>query len=477
MPERAGNRTIFTLVEICRSIKKTLDERYTSRFWAKAELTKLNFYKYSGHAYPDLVQKDDGRIIAQMRGVIWKSDLIRIQSAFLRDVGQPLSEGIEMLFEASITFDAVHGISLRIHQIDTTFTLGHIEREKRLTIERLKSDGLLDANKNKTLRELPKNIAVISVETSKGWADFRQVVAPYIEHFGLFFMLFPALLQGDEAVHSIRSQLRKILSVQTHFDAVMIIRGGGGEAGLTCYNSYELCKDLATFPLPVLTGIGHSTNQTVAEMIAYHHAITPTALGEYYIELFKTKESELKLTCDYIVKLATRSIQRDKSNLKNQVKILFNTSKRHTRILDAAIRQMISTIDLSVQKGFTSEHNKISELCRSFHHSSDAFFRHHEREMSMISRFIRIQHPDTILRKGYAYLISNEKTLTSISQLSENQIINIILQDGKATARVLSKANSSHNEQEKDESTGRSKRPETKNPESAEFSPGQTPEL
>ncbi|MCX8147914.1 exodeoxyribonuclease VII large subunit [Thermaurantimonas aggregans] len=451
MPERTGDKVIFSLLEVCNSIKKTLDTRYTSRFWVRAELMKLNYYKYSGHAYPDLVQKDDGRIVAQLKGIIWKSDLLKIQSAFQRNVNQPLTEGIEILFEASITYDAVHGLSLRIHQIDTTFSLGLIEKEKIQTIERLKNEGIFEANKNKSIRELPKNVAIISVETSKGWADFRQVIEPYISYYGLFFMMFPALLQGEGAVSTIREQLRRIQSVAKEFDMVMIIRGGGGEAGLSCYNNYDLCHDIATFPIPVLTGIGHSTNLTVAEMVAYYNAITPTALAEYYLNIFKTRESELVWTADSISKYTSLHIQQQKNHLNNLLTHLKNSSTRQLSSMKSAIEQTVENMHLSTQQVFQWHTSTLTEAIEKIQKNFVAYVSNQQKELQTITRIIRIQHPENILKKGYAYLLAGETAIKSVSQLFKNQEITLVLKDGRALGKILHVEKNTTNEQEKEE--------------------------
>jgi exodeoxyribonuclease VII large subunit len=437
MPQTFGDKKVFSLFEVCSSIKKTLDERYTSRFWVRAELMKLNYYKYSGHSYPDLVQKDDGRVVAQLRAIIWKSDLLRIQSAFLQVLNEPLKDGLEILFEASITFDAVHGLSLRIHQIDTSFSLGMIEREKLETIAKLKSRGVFELNKNRSFRDLPKNVAVISVETSKGWSDFQKVVEPYTTKYGLFFMLFPALLQGDEAVASIRQQLRKILSVHTSFDMVMIIRGGGGEAGLSCYNNYNLCSDIATYPLPVLTGIGHSTNLTVAEMVAFHHAITPTALAEYYLDIFHKRESELKSVGHAIVKQVTFALKIHKTQIKN---ILIKTTSSFPRKItyqQFKISSLIHTYQSNIFRIIKAQHGRLDFEIVTLIKSGQSQLKKYNRELSTIEKIIQIQNPENILKKGYAYITANKRTIRSIKQLKANQEIIITMKDGIVNADVL----------------------------------------
>lgn len=437
MPQTIGDKKVFSLFEVCSSIKKTLELRYSSKFWVRAELMKLNYYKYSGHAYPDLVQKDDGRVVAQLRAIIWKSDLIKIQSAFFRELNEPLKDGMEILFEASIVFDAVHGLSLRIHQIDTSFSLGMLEREKLETIAKLKSIGIFDLNKSRTFRDLPKNVAVISVETSKGWSDFQKVVEPYKQKYGLFFMLFPALLQGDEAVASIRQQLRRILSVQNSFDMVMIIRGGGGEAGLSCYNNFDLCSDIATFPLPVLTGIGHSTNQTVAEMVAFHHAITPTALAEYYLDIFHQRERELQSLGEFIVKQATFALKIHKSHIKNIHAKIHTSVPRKLANEHTKIASLIHSYQNSITRAFKEFFNRLRFERNSLVRFVEFHLKNYFKELSTTERIIQIQNPENILKKGYAYITSGKETIRTIKQLKKHQLITITMKDGIVDADVL----------------------------------------
>lgn len=259
MPETVNNKKIFSLLEVTSSIQKTLSARYTSSFWVKAEMNKLNFYKQSGHCYPDLVEKQDGKVIAQIRSNLWKDDYMKINNTFLEVLKEPLKDGIKILFLAKVSFDPVHGLALRIIDIDPGYTLGDLEKEKQETIKKLQDEGIFNRNKSLKLPLLPQRIAIISVETSKGYGDFMKVIDGNPWNYKFFCFLFPSLLQGEKAVEGIINQLTRIKKVINHFDAVAIIRGGGGDIGLSCYNNYQLSKEFALFPIPVITGIGHST--------------------------------------------------------------------------------------------------------------------------------------------------------------------------------------------------------------------------
>ncbi len=281
----ADPQEIYTLKQVVLSIRKTIEERYQRLYWVKAEMHKLNRYP-SGHCFPELLQKEDGKIVAEIRGTIWSQQFDRINKRFMEVVKEPLKEDTTLLMQVRISFHETYGLSLQILDIDPNYALGELHRERQETLQKLQKEGLLNANQALPFPLLPKRIAVISADSSKGLSDFNKVIGENAWGYHFFTMLFPAYLQGDQAANSIMKQLQRIARVQHHFDVVVIVRGGGGEVGLSCYNNYALCRAIASFPLPVLTGIGHSTNLTVAEMVAFRNAITPTELGEFLIQAF-----------------------------------------------------------------------------------------------------------------------------------------------------------------------------------------------
>jgi exodeoxyribonuclease VII large subunit len=320
MPDLIDGKKIFSLLEVTTSIQKILSTRYTSSFWVKAEMNKLNFYPHSGHCYPDLVEKHEGKVIAQVKATLWKDDYNRINKHFLSLVNTPLADGITMLFCARITFDPVHGLALRITDIDPVFTLGELEREKQESIATLKKKGIFDRNRSLPFPLLPQRLAIISVQTSKGYADFNKMIQGNPWGYKFFHVLFPSLLQGERAVDSIRLQLDRIRKVAAHFDVVAIIRGGGGEVGLSCFNNYKLSKDIALFPLPVITGIGHATNETVVEMVAYRNAITPTELADFLLQKFHNFSVPVQKAQEVLVSRSRRIIAEQRQNLRHTVR-------------------------------------------------------------------------------------------------------------------------------------------------------------
>lgn len=437
MSELIADKKVFSLSEVLTSIQKTLAQRYSSSFWVKAEMNKLNFYKHSGHCYPDLVEKTDGKIMAEVRSVLWNSDYNRINLKFLTILHEPLKDGIKILLNAKIQFDPKYGLSLQILDIDPSFTLGDLEREKQETIARLKSEGLFDRNKQLPFPVLPQRIAVISVETSKGYADFLNVTSNNPWGYKFFNFLFPSLLQGERAASSIISQLRKIRKASAYFDVVAIIRGGGGDVGLTCYNDYELAKFICRFPIPVITGIGHSTNETVSEMVANVNAITPTKLAEYLIQHFHNFSVPVREAEKKIAEYSLRFITEENAGFVAAVRLFKSVTERvmlnHRYAINSSAQVLSRQAYISLFKG----QEELKGIRKEMALHSGIFIKNDHVRLTNIEKTIGLLHPSNVLKRGYSITMFNGKVLTSAFEVGEGEEIKTILTDGRLTSTVL----------------------------------------
>ncbi|MEG2071151.1 MAG: exodeoxyribonuclease VII large subunit, partial [Bacteroidales bacterium] len=284
--ETFNDRPIYTLSEITKSIQTTISKTYTKAYYIKAEILKLNLYPHSGHCYPELVEKENNKIKTSLRAIIWKSQFDAINKRFLTITGEKLKENINILCLATVEFSSQYGLALYIQDIEPTYTLGEMVKNKREVIERLKKEGVFTANKEKQLPVLPKRIAIISVETSKGYSDFMITLNQNSWNYKFECELFPSILQGDKAITTINQRLDEIEKKRSQFDCVVIVRGGGADIGMSCYDDYQLANRVATFSLPVISGIGHSTNESVTDMVAYTYKITPTEVAYFLIQKF-----------------------------------------------------------------------------------------------------------------------------------------------------------------------------------------------
>lgn len=440
----SDNRQIFTLKQVVSSIRKTIEERYQQPYWVKAEMHKLNLYP-SGHAFPELVQKENDKIVAQITASIWNHNFQRINKQFMQVVKEPLKEGTTLLMQVKIAFSETFGLSLQIMDIDPNYSLGELQREREETLKKLQAERLINANQQLDFPLLPQRIAIISADTSKGLSDFMKVLNNNQWNYHFFTMIFHAYLQGDVAVPSIMEQLKRIEKVKHHFDVVVIVRGGGGEVGLSCYNNYELCKAIATFPLPVLTGIGHSTNMTVAELVAFRNAITPTELADFLLQTFHEFSVPVSEAVKSIKTYSTRLLEINKQHFSSEIKHFKNSAQLYlnkgkntlvqtsiqfkndakTLILrerEAMIFAQKDTVAHS-KRIFKLEKEHISEMEAQLPLKFQFMLELQHQNITQMENMVRLMDPKNVLKRGYSITTINGKTVSRKMDLKEGTLL------------------------------------------------------
>jgi exodeoxyribonuclease VII large subunit len=429
---------VFTLLQVTQNIQNVVNQVFKSGFWVKAEVNKLNFYAHSGHCFPELVEKTNGKVVAEMRSTIWNSDVSRINANFIKTLGEPLKDGITVLLFAMVDFHPTYGLTLKISDIDPSFTLGELEREKQESIQKLKSEGIFSLNKTKHLPLLPKRIAIISVESSKGYSDFIQVIQKNQWNYQFETFLFPAILQGDNAAPTIIAQLNRIQKVIHHFDVVAIIRGGGGDVGLSCYNNYGLAREIALFPIPVFSGIGHSTNETVSEMVSYRNAITPTELADFLIQEFHNFWVPVQKAQEKIIQLSREVLQNSRKQLTNEVNFL----KAHLKLQLQSYRNIL---DLSKQnlKGlsldFLSNQRTIIDtvLQPNLIRSAKMSLKNSLNLIEGQEKVVNLLNPLNLLKRGYSLTFVDGKIVKSVENFQKGQRIQTQFVDGFVDSEVI----------------------------------------
>lgn len=462
MPEQIEKRQIFTLTEVANSIRKTISERYTQAYWIRAEINKLNVYAKSGHCFPELVYKTDGTIECEMRATIWKNDYDRINRNFLTTVKEPLKDGINVLIQATISYEPKYGLSLIIRDIDPSFSLGELEREKRETIARLQQEKLFGKNKLLNLALLPKRIAVISVETSKGYQDFIKVIDQNIFGYRFFHMLFPAVLQGDASIKTIRNQLNRIKKVKHHFDAVAIIRGGGGDAGLSSFNNYQLAKSICSFPLPVFTGIGHSTNLTVSEMVAFQSAITPTELGDFLLQKFHNFAVPLQDAEHVLLHETKQILEFERRQFEYSTRLFRNLTKNRLHSMKQELRETTREVYSETRQRLANERRSLKEIQTDIRSETQTLLRELKAEVNQestelekslkrlfkteferienLGKMVRLVDPLNVIKLGYTISTVNGKLVKSIGDVSAGDTIETTTSDGTIISNVTKKS-------------------------------------
>ena len=272
----------LSLFQLNSLIKEQLEENLQTTYWVIAEISGMQVNQ-KGHCYLELVEKQGDFIQAKLRANIWSYTYRTISNQFRQITGSNLSIGLKGLFNVSVNFHEVYGLSLTVNDIDPNFTLGERSKQREETIKRLEAEDLLGLNKRITLPIIPQRIAIISSVSAAGYDDFVNQLTRNDRGIDFRQKLFPSLMQGNEAPASIIESIKEINGQSDQFDVLIIIRGGGAKTDLDAFDDYEMCKTLANSQLPVISGIGHARDESIADMVAHTALKTPTAVAEFLI--------------------------------------------------------------------------------------------------------------------------------------------------------------------------------------------------
>lgn len=456
--ETFNNHTVYSLSDVAMSLHKMIERTYTRPYYIKAEILKLNYYPYSGHCYPELVEREGNTIKTEMRAVIWSANFKDINRRFTQITGEPLKENIRILCLATIQFSPKHGLALHIEDIEPSYTLGEMVRNRQEVIERLKKEDVFGLNRKLTMPLLPKRVAVISVETSKGYSDFMQTLHQNEHGYRFFTELFPSILQGEKAITGILSQLEVIGKRQSEFDVVVIVRGGGGDVGMSCYDDYGLTHRVATFPLPVLTGIGHSTNLSVTDMVAHANFITPTDVAFSILECFRRFEEQLndcmtKITQQAQMRLAEvrQSLMHTETVLQYKLPKVLDEHRNQLGELakEAVFKSKELTMNQSFQlKGFLQELGKQMQIHLHREQQRLELLRNQlpkgvrmtlqkrANECDSLTEKLHLLSPENILKRGYSITLKDGKAVKNASELLPGEQIQTRFYEGTVTSTV-----------------------------------------
>ena len=272
----------YSLKELCDWIEEVVENDLPERYWVRAEIASMSV---RGHCYMELVEKgENGILSAKVRATCWNNVYALLSAYFAQEAGESLHVGLQVLLEVSVEFHAVYGLSLNIWNIDPTYTLGDLAKQRQATLQQLTEDGVMELQKGLELPSLVRRIAVISSADAAGYGDFCDQLKNNRFGFSFQTQLYPAVMQGDNSAHSIIEALHSIAEQEEEWDVVVIIRGGGANTDLRCFDDYNLASHCAQFPLPIIAGIGHTRDVSIIDMVVKISVKTPTAAAEWLIE-------------------------------------------------------------------------------------------------------------------------------------------------------------------------------------------------
>ena len=427
---------MLSLYELNNLVRSCLENVMPDTYWVRAELSEVRVSR--GHCYLEFVQKSergDG-LVAKARGQVWANRWNIVRPYFERTTGRPLSPGMQVLVCVGVTFHELYGYSLNVVDIDPTFTLGDIARRRQEILKQLEQEGVLTMNKELSLPRLLQRVAVISSVSAAGYGDFCNQLTGNVRGLCFRTKLFPAVMQGDGVEASVIAALNDIAAEMDEWDAVVIIRGGGSTSDLAGFDTLALAENVAQFPLPVITGIGHERDDTVIDVVAHTRVKTPTAAAEFLIH-------HLEAELDLVERLTDRLTSASRQTLHAE-------QVRHQRIC-AKLPSLFSAFRLR-------EENRLERLMGA---AANGAVRYVERRKSAVEMFgqrleqsaktmlvkenhrlVRIADktelasPERVLRLGYSITRINGHAVTDASGVKVGDTIVTTLANGEIRSEV-----------------------------------------
>lgn len=412
------NNLSFSLTELNLQVKNALLDYLPETYWVRAETSDVR-KNQSGHCYLEFIEKDlkNQNLIARARAVIWANTYTLLSAYFEEQTGQPFTSGLSVLVRVSVVFHELYGYSLSVVDIDPSFTVGEIARNRQLILKQLEADGVISLNKEIEISEIATRIAVISSPTAAGYEDFHDQLVNNSYGFIFYTKLFPAIMQGDLTESSVIAALDRIYEHVDNFDAVVIIRGGGSSSDLSSFDSYELASNCAQFPLPIISGIGHERDITVVDAVAHTRVKTPTAAAEYLI-------NKMTASVSHLYELKQRLIQTSKALIENEQKRIYDISRLVGHTLDIFINQ---------------EKSQIKQLTTVLKHYVMFQLNNEKHFIDGKTQYINMVSPENILKRGYTLTLHNGKILKSATQAKVDDTIETKFYDGSVKSVISQK--------------------------------------
>lgn len=426
----------ISLSELNGLIKLALRECFPDRYWVRAELSEVRVAG-AGHCYVEFLEKElrTGNTIAKMRGNIWANTFRLLKSYFEEETGQSFASGIKVLVQVTVDFHEVYGVSLNVVDIDPDFTLGDMLRRRLEIIKQLQIQNIFDQNRTLQLTALPRRLAIISSATAAGYDDFLDQLNNN-GRYGFCTTLYPSMMQGDQVEGSMLKAFSAIEKHRDRYDAVVIIRGGGAVSDLNCFDSYLLAQRCATFPLPVITGIGHERDESILDMVAHTRTKTPTAAAEFLISCFAEQENRLVTAENSIVVLTRRKLESGKSALQGYSSQVTHATRSRLAAEQLQLQRRVHMLDALVTARLVKESNDLKDHGRNLSLFVRSALEEQRSKLQLYEQVIRFASPEMLLKKGYSLTTKNGAIVRSAEALKVGDKISSVFIDGSVESTV-----------------------------------------
>ena len=426
----------YSLLELNLLVRELIETEMPREYWVEAEISELR--EVGGNCYLELIEKDErtNTPVAKASAKCWRSRWALVSAHFLHVTGKIMAKGMKVLLKVSAQFHENYGFSWIVSDVDPTFTMGDMALKRKRIVAQLKEEGVFDANRELTLPLFTQHIAVISSAGAAGYGDFCNHLAD--NEYGYVFrtQLFPAIMQGEGVEQSVIDALNKVFLRMEEFDCVVIARGGGATSDLSGFDTLELARNVANFPLPVITAIGHDRDESVLDMIANVRVKTPTAAAAFFIDKLHQLDTAISNMRERVVRMASTALQREQmrvNHLATQIPALFAVVKTSQ---GAKLDLLLSRSRVAVQSRIERAKVELERIkARVRPAISQKMAKEHHR-LEILEHRIAAVDPQRILDMGYSITLHEGRAVSNANELQKGDVIETRLKYGRVESVV-----------------------------------------
>jgi len=426
----------LSLFELNSLVADVINTTMSRSYWVEAELSEVR--ENRGHCYMELIEKNENSNvpIARASAKCWSNIWSAIKPYFIRITGQQIRAGMKVMLQVHAQFHPQYGFSWIVDDINPEYTMGDMMRKRQEIIRQLKEEGVYDLQKELTLTLFAQRIAVISSATAAGYGDFCNQLENNELGLNFHVELFPAIMQGDNVESSIIASLNHINNREEEFDCVVIIRGGGATADLSGFDTLGLAENVANFPLPIITGIGHERDESILDMVSYQRVKTPTAAAAYLINHLTSTLIRVENAQSTIIDYVKKALEIENMRIKHigaQIPVLFSIvrTKQEARLESLFQRLFTASKELMKQSDFLllSLQQRVQPAVRGRLSSE-----HHR--LDVLEHRARLLDPTLLLKRGYSITLHNGKAIHNANDLKIGDTITTLLEIGQIESKV-----------------------------------------
>ena len=427
----------ITLQEFNNRIKRLLADPSVMNCWVVAETTDV---RINQHCYLQLLEKNPktGATVAKIKAIIWGNQFRFLNARFKQVTGRDIGNDMKIMVCLSVNYSPQYGLTVVINDINPEFTLGDMERQRQEILNRLTQEGIIGQNKTVPVPPVLQRIAIVSAAGAAGYGDFMKQLTD--NKYGVCFYpcLFQSTMQGVKTVPTVLAALDKVEQNQHLFDCVVIIRGGGGTEELNSFDNYDLARRVATFPLPVIVGIGHERDITVLDYVAGIRVKTPTAAAEHIILQAANALAHIGDLSNQVVSIARDYIARAKEQLSYYAGNLPIMAQRIIDTNTLRLQNFIQNIPLHVQRRIEGENAQLARQKDAIKNAVAQVKMKETMRLEALGDKIELLSPRKVMARGYTLTTCEGKIMTDAAQLEAGKLVTIHFRDGKVVAGTQS---------------------------------------